>query len=454
MITVYVLKSVNAMPVPQRSRARAGTLMAVGSMACVQLGLALSVHLFGQVGPLGAAWLRLAWAGLLLAAVVRPRPWRFPRRVLLSAVTLGVVTAGVTMLFMAAVARLPLGTASALEFLGPLTVAVARSRGGRLLLWPALAAAGVLLLTRPWQGGADLAGIACALGAAGCWACYILLTQAVGDELSGLQGLAVSLPVAAAAATLVAGPAVIPVLTPQLVLAGLGLALLLPVVPFSLEMYALRRLSTAAFGTLMSLEPALALIAGALLLHQRPGAWSLAGVAFVVAAGIGAERTGARPAGPSRSLTPSSRPSEPTTSFSVRTKAWTSGRIVHHSQRLFGLALMLVSTTQAPWTTVTVQSLHTDRLHPGSRPHPGRHAARPHQLPAPWRRWQRPRLSGSPGAERHRGFGADRHAGCLSFLPPWFTGAYRTTAGRLARGGSGRHPAPSRTAAAGSRAGR
>lgn len=287
----------SATPIPQRSLARAGTLMAVGSMTCVQLGLALSVHLFGEVGPLGAAWLRLAWAGLLLAAWVRPRPWRFPRKALLAAVLLGVVTAGVTMLFMAAVARLPLGTASALEFLGPLGVAVARSRGGRLLLWPALAAAGVLLLTQPWQGGADLAGVACALGAAVCWACYILLTQAVGDELSGLQGLAVSLPVAAAAATLVAGPAVIPVLTPRLILAGLGLALLLPVVPFSLEMYALRRLSTAAFGTLMALEPAIALIAGVLLLHQRPGALSLAGVALVVAAGAGAERTGARPAG-------------------------------------------------------------------------------------------------------------------------------------------------------------
>lgn len=294
---MYLLESVNVSPVPQRSPARVGTLMAVGSMACVQLGLALSVHMFGQVGPLGAAWLRLAWAGLLLAAVVRPRPWRFQRRVLLAALMLGAVTAGMTMLFMAAVARLPLGTASALEFLGPLTVAVTRSRGGRLLLWPALAAVGVLLLTRPWQGGADLAGIACALGAAGCWACYILLTQTVGDELSGLQGLAVSLPVAAAAATMVAGPAVIPVLTPRLILAGLGLALLLPVVPFSLEMYALRRLSTAAFGTLMCLEPAIALIAGILLLQQRPGAWSLAGVAFVIAAGIGAERAGARPSG-------------------------------------------------------------------------------------------------------------------------------------------------------------
>ena len=133
-----------------------------------------------------------------------------------------------------------------------------------------------------------------------CWACYIVLTQAVGDEVAGLQGLAVSIPVAGLVATAVAGPAVIPALTPHLLLVGFGLALLLPVVPFSLEMYALRRLTTAAFGTLMCLEPAIALLAGLALLGQVPRAWSLAGVAFVVAAGIGAERTGARPAPSSR----------------------------------------------------------------------------------------------------------------------------------------------------------
>ncbi len=281
--------------VPRRSPARTGSAMALGSMLLVQLGLALSVQLFGQLGPLGTAWLRLAWAGLILLVVIRPRPWRFRRPILLAAVALGVVTAGVTMLFMAAVARLPLGTASALEFLGPLGVAVARSRGGRLLLWPGLAAAGVLLLTHPWQGRASVTGIACALGAALCWACYILLTQAVGDEVAGLQGLAVSLPVAALVATVVSGPGAIPALTPHLVLAGLGLALLLPVIPFSLEMLALRRLTAAAFGTLMCLEPAIAVIAGLALLHQVPRPWSLIGVAFVVAAGIGAERTGARP---------------------------------------------------------------------------------------------------------------------------------------------------------------
>jgi inner membrane transporter RhtA len=303
IMTVTAAPSTSPATSPARSSARVGSLMAVGSMTCVQLGLALSVPLFGQVGPLGAVWLRLAWAAVILLIVVRPRPWRFRRPTLLAAVALGVVTAGLTMLFMAAVARLPLGSASALEFLGPLGVAVTRGRGGRRFLWPGLAAAGVLLLTHPWQGGASLVGIACALGAAVCWACYILLTQAVGDELAGLQGLAVSIPVAALVATAVSGSSVIPVLTPHLVLAGLGLALLLPVVPFSLEMYALRRLTTAAFGTLMCLEPALALVAGFALLGQVPRVWSLAGVAFVVAAGVGAERTGSRQTSDSSSVT-------------------------------------------------------------------------------------------------------------------------------------------------------
>jgi inner membrane transporter RhtA len=287
--------SVTAVP---RTSARSGTLMALGSMGSVQLGLALSVQLFGEVGPLGAAWLRLAWAAVILLAVVRPRPWRFRRPVLLATVALGLVTAGMTMLFMVAVSRLPLGTASALEFLGPLGVAVARGPGHRALLWPGFAAAGVLLLTHPWQGRLNLAGIAAALGAAICWAAYIMLTQAVGDEVTGLHGLAVSIPVAALATTVVTGPAVIADLTPHLLLAGFGLALLVPVIPFSLEMSALRRLTTSAFGTLMCLEPAIALVAGLALLGQVPRVWSLAGVAFVIVAGLGAERSGARTAGP------------------------------------------------------------------------------------------------------------------------------------------------------------
>jgi inner membrane transporter RhtA len=278
-----------------RSEARTGTTMALASMLLVQVGLAVSVGLIDRLGAEGTAWLRLAWAGVILLVLVRPRVRSFSRATLLTTVALGVVTAGVTLLFMAAIARLPLGTASALEFLGPLGVAVVRGRRGTKL-WPALAAVGVLLLTEPWHGGTDLVGVAYALAAAVCWAAYIVLTQRVGDGVPGLQGLAVSMPVAALVATLVAGPAVFGALSWELLLAGVGLALVLPVVPFALELLALRRLTTAAFGTLMCLEPAFAVVIGLVLLGQVPGWAPLAGIAFVVAAGIGAERTGARPA--------------------------------------------------------------------------------------------------------------------------------------------------------------
>jgi inner membrane transporter RhtA len=285
---------------PSRS-ARTGTALAVVAMSCVQLGLAASVGLVDRLGADGTAWLRLAWAGLLIAVLVRPSLRAFTRRGLLTCALLGVVTAALTFLFMAAVARLPLGTASALEFLGPLGVAVVRGRG-RARLWALVAAAGVLLLTEPWHGGADPVGVAFALGAAACWAGYILLTQRAGDAATGLQGLAVSLPVAGLTATAVVAAidaeGVLGALDPALLLTGLGLAVLLPVVPFSLEMLALRRLTAAAFGTLMALEPAVALVVGLLALGQVPGWSAVLGIALVVAAGVGAERTGARPVEP------------------------------------------------------------------------------------------------------------------------------------------------------------
>lgn len=268
--------------------------MACAAMLSVQVGLAVSVGLIDLVGAEGAAWLRLVWAGALMLVIGRPWRIRWRREALVAAVLLGMVTAGVTLLFMQAVARLPLGTASALEFLGPLGVAVLRGRGSARWVWPGLAAAGVLLLTEPWAGGADPVGVGFALAAACCWAAYILLTQRVGDKVAGLAGLGVSMPVAALTASLVAGPATLPQMTPGLWLVGLGLALLLPVLPFSLELLALRRLTAAAFGTLMSLEPAFALLVGLVLLAQVPGPLAVLGICLVVAAGVGAERTGAR----------------------------------------------------------------------------------------------------------------------------------------------------------------
>jgi inner membrane transporter RhtA len=268
--------------------------MATGSMLCVQVGLALSIGLIGQIGVEGAAWLRLTWAGVLLLIVVRPRPSAFTRTTFLTCVVLGVVTAAVTLLFMASIARIPLGTASALEFLGPLGVAVIQGRGRNRFAWPGLAAVGVVLLTQPWAGAIDLLGVLYALGAAACWACYILLTQRVGDGVEGVNGLAVSMGVAAVFSTLVVGSSVIPRMTPEVLLLGIGLAILLPVVPFTLELMALRRLNTAAFGTLMSLEPAFAMLIGFAVLAQEPGTAGVVGICLVVAAGVGAARAGAR----------------------------------------------------------------------------------------------------------------------------------------------------------------
>lgn len=282
------------MPLARRlPTANAGASMAILSMCLVQIGIAASVGLFDKLGPEGTAWLRLCWAGVLL--LVLARPWRtsWTRSSLVTCLGLGVVTAGMMIPFMAAVARIPLGTASALEFLGPLTVAVVRGhRSGRV--WAVFAAAGVLLLTEPWHGGADLVGVALALSSGVCWGIYIVLTQRAGDAVTGLNALAISMPVAALIATVAVGPAVVGRLTWPLLAIGLGLALLLPVIPFSLELLSLRRLTAAAFGTLMSLEPAVAQIIGLLLLGQIPQLLAVCGVLLVVIAGIGAARTGAR----------------------------------------------------------------------------------------------------------------------------------------------------------------
>ncbi|OBF98607.1 hypothetical protein A5790_02360 [Mycobacterium sp. 852002-51152_SCH6134967] len=276
------------------SRTRSGVLMAVAAMLSVQTGAAVAVTLIDRIGAEGAAWLRLAWAGVLMLVIVRPRPSAFTWATFRMCVLLGVVTAAITLLFMAALARIPLGTASAIEFLGPLAVAVAHGTGRTRLLWPGLAAAGVVLLTQPWAGEIDPVGVLYALASAACWAAYILLTQRVGDEVVGMSGLAVSMPVAGLVATLAVGHLVLPRMSPEILLIGIGLAILLPVVPFALELLALRRLTTAAFGTLMALEPGFAMAIGLIILHQVPRPLGVLGMCFVVAAGMGAARAGAR----------------------------------------------------------------------------------------------------------------------------------------------------------------
>ena len=171
-------------------------------------------------------------------------------------------------------------------------MAVLRRTGRWGLLWPPLAFAGVLLVTQPWYGLTDLVGIGFALAAGTGWACYILLTQRIGQRFHGVAGLAISMPAAALAATPFGLVQAAGHITPMVLLACLGLALILPVIPYTLELLALRRLDAGTFGTLMSVEPAAAALVGAVMLRQIPGWGQTLGIALVTVAAIGAARTG------------------------------------------------------------------------------------------------------------------------------------------------------------------
>jgi inner membrane transporter RhtA len=281
-----------------RSVSRAGAVppwgLAMAAMVSVQLGSALSVHLISTVGPAGTAWLRLSLGALIFLAVARPPLREIRRRDLPALVGLGVNTGLQTIVFLAAIERLPLGTVVAVEFLGPLTVAAVRSHSRRALIWPALALIGVTLLTQPWQGDINLAGLGLAGLSAVGWATYIVLTQQIGDRFAGIQGLSVTVPISAATAAIFGIPQAAGHLTFGMLPAVLGLTLLLPVLPCALEMAALRRMTSTAFGTLMALEPAIGVLLGLLVLHQKPSALQVAGLLLVVLAGTAAQRGGRR----------------------------------------------------------------------------------------------------------------------------------------------------------------
>jgi len=268
--------------------------MALTAMLSVQLGSALSVHLIRSVGPAGTAWLRLSMGALIFLAVKRPPLSSIRRGDVPALLALGVTTGLVTTVFLAAIARIPLGTAVAVEFLGPLTVAAVRSRSARALVAPALAGLGVALLTEPWHGGINPAGLGFAGLAAIGWATYILLTQRVGDRFSGIGGLTITIPIAAVTAAVAGIPQAAGHLTPGIIATAAGLAFLLPVLPFTLELLALRRMTPTAFGTLMALEPAFGVLLGLLVLHQTPSALQVVGLLLIVLAGSAAQRGGLR----------------------------------------------------------------------------------------------------------------------------------------------------------------
>lgn len=263
-------------------------------MAILQLAAALTTNLYPLVGPGGTGWLRLVGGAVIFLLIVRPNLRTLRRSDLLLLVWLGLATALMTITFQFAVFRIGLSLTVPIQFLGPLAVGVLRAKSRAHIVWPVLALLGVVALTEPWTGSIDLWGVIFALLAALGWALYIVLTQRAGDQVSGLKALSITIPVAAIVSTVIGLPQAWGNLTPSILLEALGLAVMMPVIPFILELAALKRLTTASFGTLMAGEPALGALWGVTLLGERMDAIQIAGLGGVIAAGVAAALTGKR----------------------------------------------------------------------------------------------------------------------------------------------------------------
>jgi inner membrane transporter RhtA len=271
-------------PVARGERA-AGLGLVLAAAVSPQLGATLAVTLFDELGPAGAASLRLSLAAIVLWAVWRPRLAGDLRLAGAFGAALGLMNWS----FYEAIARIPLAVAVTIEFAGPLLVAVIGSRRRLDLVWLALAAAGIVLLVDPRGGSVDPTGVGFALAAAGCWMAYIYLSKRTGAVFPGGTGLALAMAAGAVivlpAGVLRAGSALV---RPDLLGSALVVALASSVLPYSLELEALRRLPEAVFGVLMSLDPAVAAVAGFLLLDQDLAARELVAIAMVVVASAGA----------------------------------------------------------------------------------------------------------------------------------------------------------------------
>lgn len=264
-------------------------LVLVG-IASVQLGAAFAKSLFDTVDPTSLVWLRLVTSALVLLVIARPRlrprsarDWHV---VLGFGLSLGVMNWAIYQAF----ARIPLGIAVTIEFIGPLTLALLGSRLARDLLWVALATVGVALLGVE-RADLSIAGILFALLAAAAWAAYIVLSAGTGQRWPGIDGLAVA---SVVAATLLAVPAVAldggALVEPRVVSIGAAVGLLSSVIPYSCELVALRSLTPSVFGILMSLEPAAATLAAIVVLREHLGLLQWLAIGCVVAASVGATR--------------------------------------------------------------------------------------------------------------------------------------------------------------------
>lgn len=277
-----------------RSTVVPAPLLVLGAVASVQSGAAVATRLFPEAGPGGTVLLRIALSALLLLAIARPDVRRHTWGELRLVAIFGLVLSGMNATFYESLTRIPLGLAVTFEFIGPLTIAVLGSRRWLDVLWVALAATGVLLLT---SGGGDLdaGGVLLAVAAGAQWGVYILLSQRVGAVFPGASGLAIALTIG--------GIALLPfgiwsggdaLLDGSVLGRGAAVAVLSSALPYSLELFALRRLRASVFGVLMSLEPAFAALSGLLFLSQHLSVREWVAIFCVMAASVGATRAARR----------------------------------------------------------------------------------------------------------------------------------------------------------------
>jgi inner membrane transporter RhtA len=274
-------------------RRASAVALVLGAACSVQGGAAVAKSLFPPLGPPGVVFLRLLFGSVALWAIARPRLRGRAGREFGLVAALGVVLVSMNLSFYEALARLPLGVAVTVEFLGPLAVAVLGSRRALDLVWVALAGAGVALLADGGGGSVSPLGIGLAALAGFFWACYILLGVRVGRAFPGASGLA---PAMALGALLAAPWGIVSggghLREPELLGAGVGVGLLSSALPWSMEIEALRRLPAHVFSVVLSLEPAVAALSGLVFLHERLGlrSWTAIGLVVVASAGAARER--------------------------------------------------------------------------------------------------------------------------------------------------------------------
>ena len=270
-------------------------VLVITAITTLQFGAALGATLFDDVGPAGASLLRLGFAAAILLAAWRPRIAGRERGDLALAALFGALLGAMNLSIYEALDRIPLGIAVTIEFAGPLGVAVLTSRRRLDIMWAVLAGVGIVVLADP-GGDVEAVGVLLAGIAAVCWGAYIVVAARAGQRFRGGEGLALAMGVALLVPLV---PGLIQgggdLVRPEMLAIGLSVALLSSVIPYSLETEALRRMPKNVFGVLMSLEPAVAAVAGFLVLGQDLGARELLAIALVVAASAGATRFAAAP---------------------------------------------------------------------------------------------------------------------------------------------------------------